>query len=278
MNIFKRFSLIFLASFIISISGKAQVASLRDSLGGATVPGEIENPECIGINKEPHHAALMPYANLKEALAANRHASSFCRSLNGMWRFNWVSWPQARPVNFYDPKFDVSSWKEIPVPSNWQIMGYGTPIYYFALTIKKDFPRVMSAPPKTYTSYTERNPVGSYRRDFEIPGDWIGRQVFITFDGVDAGFFIWVNGEKVGYSVNSRNAAEFDITKYIKPGKNMVAVEVYTYTSGTYLEDQDMWRLSGIFRNVTIWSTPQLHIRDFFVKTDLDEQYHNATR
>ena len=277
MNIFKRFALIFLASFIISISGKAQVASLMDSLGGATVPGEIENPECIGINKEPHHAALMPYANLKEALAANRHASSFCRSLNGLWRFNWVSWPQARPVNFYDPKFDVSSWKEIPVPSNWQIMGYGTPIYNFALTIKKDFPKVMSAPPKSYTSYIERNPVGSYRRDFEIPVDWIGRRVFITFDGVDAGFFIWVNGEKVGYSVNSRNAAEFDITKYIIPGKNIVAVEVYTYTAGTYLEDQDMWRLSGIFRNVTIWSTPQLHIRDFFVKTDLDEQYHNGT-
>ena len=269
--------LILAVLLVFNLSGQAQKAFLGDSLGGAPVPFEIEDPECIGINKEPHHATLMPYADLREALAANRHASSFCRSLNGTWRFNWVSWPQSRPVEFFKPGFDVSSWKEIPVPSNWQILGYGTPIYNFALTIKKDFPRVMNAPPKTYTSYIERNPVGSYRRDFEVPAEWIGRRIFITFDGVDAGFFLWVNGKKVGYSVNSRNAAEFDITKLVKPGKNMIAVEVYTYTSGTYLEDQDMWRLSGIFRNVTIWSAPQLHVRDFFIKTDLDDRYRDGT-
>ena len=183
-----------------------------------------------------------------------------------------------RPVDFYKPTFDVSSWKEIPVPSNWQVLGYGTPYYRnVGYTFKKDFPHVMSDPPKNFTAYEERNPVGSYRRDFDLPSDWKGRQIFLTFDGVDAGFFLWINGEKVGYSVNSRNAAEFDVTKYVKPGKNMVAVEVYRYTSGSYLEDQDMWRLSGIFRNVTIWSAPQQHIRDFFVKTDLDDQYQNAT-
>lgn len=242
------------------------------------MPPEIENPEILGINKEPAHASLMPYANLNEALIANRHASSFCRSLNGMWKFNWVSWPQARPVDFYKPEFNVSSWKEIPVPSNWQILGYGTPYYRNnGYIIKKDFPHVMSTPPKNFTAYEERNPVGSYRRDFEIPAEWSGRQVFLTFDGVDAGFFLWVNGVKVGYSVNSRNAAEFDITKYVKPGKNMVAVEVYRFTSGTWLEDQDMWRLSGIFRNVTVWGAPKEHIRDFFIKTDLDAQYRNAT-
>jgi beta-galactosidase len=262
---------------IISVSIDAQIASVKDSLGGAPVPSEIENPECLGINKEPVHATLMPYANLKEALAANRYASTFCRSLNGMWKFNWVSWPQARPVNFYNVSYDVSAWKEIPVPSNWQLLGYGTPYYRnMGYTFKKDFPKVMSTPPRKYTAYDERNPVGSYRRDFEIPSNWQGRQVFISFDGVDAGFFLWINGQKVGYSVNSRNVAEFDITKYIKPGKNMVAAEVYRYTSGSYLEDQDMWRLSGIFRNVTVWSSPQQHIRDFFVKTDLDAQYLNA--
>jgi len=268
---------VFLVVFMISKSLGAQVGSVKDSLGGAIVPSEIENPECFGINKEPAHATLMPYADLKEALAANRHASTFCRSLNGMWKFYWVSWPQARPVDFYKPAFDVSSWKEIPVPSNWQIMGYGTPYYRnMGYTFKKDFPRVMSTPPKNFTAYEERNPVGSYRRDFDLPSDWKDRQIFIAFDGVDAGFFIWVNGEKVGYSENSRNVAEFDITKFVKPGKNMVAAEVYRYTTGSYVEDQDMWRLSGIFRNVTIWSSPQQHIRDFFVKTELDDQYKDA--
>ena len=256
----------------------AQVASLRDSLGGASVPPEIEDPEIFAINKEPAHATLMPYASLQEALAANRYKSTFCRSLNGMWKFNWVSWPQARPVDFYKPGFDVSAWKEIPVPSNWQLLGYGTPYYRnLGYTFKRDFPKVMSTPPKNFTAYEERNPVGSYRRDFEVPADWNGRQVFIAFDGVDAGFFLWVNGQKVGYSENSRNAAEFDITKYINPGRNIVAVEVYRYTTGSYVEDQDMWRLSGIFRNVTIWSAPVTHIRDFFIKTDLDDNYINAT-
>ncbi|MBC6110800.1 glycoside hydrolase family 2 TIM barrel-domain containing protein [Pedobacter fastidiosus] len=243
----------------------------------ASVPKEIEDPENIGINKEASHATLMPYASLKQALVANRHASTFSTSLNGMWKFNWVDWPQKRPVNFYKPNYDVSEWKEIKVPSNFQIEGYGTPYYSnYNYIFQKDFPRVMSTPPEKFTAYKERNPVGSYRRDFTIPANWKGRKIFITFDGVDAGFFIWVNGRKVGYSVNSRNAAEFDLTKYLQPGKNMLAVEVYRFTTGSYLEDQDMWRLSGIFRNVTLWSTPQEHVRDFFVKTNLDEQFKNA--
>ena len=271
------FIVIMLFCFMIT-PVEAQLASLRDSLGGAPVPPEIEDPEVFAINKEPAHATLMPYADLGEALAANRHESSFCRSLNGMWKFHWVSWPQARPVDFYKPAYDVSGWDEIPVPSNWQLLGYGTPYYRnLGYTFKRDFPKVMSTPPKNFTAYEERNPVGSYRRDFDVPADWNGRQVFIAFDGVDAGFFLWVNGHKVGYSENSRNVAEFDITKYINPGRNMVAVEVYRYTTGSYVEDQDMWRLSGIFRNVNIWSAPVTHIRDFFIKTNLDDNYINAT-
>ena len=262
---------------LVFFPGYSQYTSPKDSLGGAQVPPEIENPEILGINKEPAHATLMPYANLSEALRANRHSSTFCRSLNGLWKFNWVSWPQMRPIDFYKPEYDVSSWKEIPIPSNWQLLGFGTPYYRnMGYIIKKNFPHVMSMPPKNFTAWEERNPVGSYRRDFDVPAEWQGRQMFMTFDGVDAGFFLWINGVKVGYSVNSRNAAEFDITKYVKPGKNMVAVEVYRFTSGTFLEDQDMWRLSGIFRNVTIWSAPQQHIRDFFIKTDLDNNYRDA--
>jgi len=271
----KQFIITFISLFFlfhnVSINGQTQL------IAGKDFPVEIENPECLGINKEPAHATLMPYASLDEALIAKRHASSYCRLLNGMWKFNWVAWPNQRPVDFYKPSFDVSGWKDIPVPSNWQVLGYGTPYYRnFGYTFKVDFPHVMTEPPKNYTAYEERNPVGSYRRDFELPAEWNGRQIFITFDGVDAAFYVWINGQKVGYSVNSRNAAEFDITPYVKPGKNMVGVEVYRYCSGSYLEDQDMWRLSGIFRNVTLWSSPQTHVRDFFIQTDLDKDYRNS--
>jgi beta-galactosidase len=243
----------------------------------AFIPSEINNPELLGINKEPYHATLMPYANLQEALAAKRQASSLCIRMNGQWKFNWVPTPEERPVDFYKPTFDVSGWKDISVPSNWEVQGYGTPFYRnLGYTIKKDFPRVMTEPEKWFTSYKERNPVGSYRREFNIPAEWSGRRNFITFDGVDCAFFLWVNGEKVGFSVNSRNAADFDLSNYLKPGKNMIAVEVYQYSSGTWLEDQDMWRLHGIFRNVTLWSAPLVHIRDFFVKPDLDKSYRDG--
>ncbi len=244
----------------------------------ATVPPEIENEQVLGINKQPWHATLMPYATLPEALRAERSRSSFARSLNGAWKFHWVPRPELRPVDFYRTDFDDSNWKTIPVPSNWQIQGYGTPIYRnLGYTFQRDWPRVMSEPPKDYTAYNERNPVGSYRRTFEVPANWNGRRVFLNFDGVDAGFFLWVNGRKVGYSVNSRNAAEFDISPYVKSGTNSLAVEVYRYCAGSYLEDMDMWRLSGIFRNVTLWSAPAVHIRDFRVTTDLDASYRDAT-
>jgi len=267
----------FTLSAHVSWGIQVQPASFLAKSDTAAVPKEIENPECIGLNKEASHATLMPYGSLPEALAANRHASSYSRSLNGKWKFNWVDWPQKRPVDFYKPAYDVSGWKEIKVPSNFQVEGYGTPNYSnFTLIFKNDFPRVMSTPSEKYTNYKERNPVGSYRRNFAVPAAWKGRRTFITFDGVDAGFFIWVNGRKVGYSVNSRNAAEFDLTKYMQPGNNTLAVEVYRFTSGSYLENQDMWRLSGIFRNVTLWSAPQEHVRDYFIKTDLDQQFRNA--
>lgn len=262
-------------SALFAIQNTYSAAPLRP---GVDYPAEIENPELLGINKEPYHATLMSYANLQEALAANRHQSTYCKVLNGMWKFNWVPSPEKRPLDFYKTDYDVSAWKEILVPSNWEIHGYGTPFYRnMGYTIRRDFPRVMSEPEPKYTAFVERNPVGSYRRDFEVPADWNGRRIFITFDGVDCAFFIWVNGQKVGFSVNSRNAAEFDLTNYVKSGKNTLAVEVYQYSSGTWLEDQDMWRLHGIFRNVTLWSSPQIHIRDFFVKQDLDKDYKDAT-
>ncbi len=243
----------------------------------ASIPPEIENEQVLGINKIPYHSELMPYGSLREALNGRREESTFARSLNGTWKFHYVPSPELRPADFYRVDYDVSSWDAIQVPSNWQAVGYGTPIYRnVGYTFQRDWPRVMSEPPKDWTAYKERNPVGSYKRSFEVPDAWKDRQTFIKFDGVDAGFFIWVNGKKVGYSQNSRNTAEFDITSCLKPGKNDLAVEVYRYTAGSYMEDQDMWRLSGIFRSVTLWSAPKLHIQDTFVSGDLDSQYVNG--
>ena len=244
----------------------------------AGVPVELENPAILGIGKQPWHATLMPYANPAEAVAARREASSWCRSLNGAWKFHWAPRPEVRPAEFFRADFDDRAWGEIPVPSNWQVQGHGTPIYRnFGMTVKIDVPRVMSEPPANYTAFVERNPVGSYRRTFELPADWAGRRVRLSFAGVDSAFYLWINGQRIGYSTNSRNVAEFDITAAVHPGTNLVAAEVYQYNSGSYLEDMDMWRLSGIFRDVTLWSAPQVNVRDFAVTTELDAAYRDAT-
>ena len=256
----------------------ALTAPLAARAADAPLPPEIEDEQVLSQNKQPWHATLMPYATLPEALRADRYQSSYARTLNGQWKFNYVPRPEQRPVDFYKTDFNDSAWKTIAVPSNWQLLGYGTPYYKNnGYTFQRDWPRVMTEPPRNYTSYEERNPVGSYRRTFEVPANWNGRRVFLNFDGVDAAFYVWVNGQKVGYNANSRNAAEFDITPFLKAGANSLAVEVYRYCSGSYLEDQDMWRLSGIFRNVTLWSAPAVHVRDFRLTTDLDDAYRNAT-
>lgn len=251
---------------------------LSSFLTPAPLPPEIEDEQALGVNKLPYHSNLMPYGSVSEALRADRSRSSFARSLDGTWKFHWVKRPEERPVDFYKPGYDASKWDMIKVPSCWQVLGYGTPYYRNnGYTFQRDWPRVTSEPPRDFTAYDERDPVGSYLRTFEVPANWNGRETFIRFDGVDAGFYLWINGHKVGYSQNSRNTAEFDITKFIHAGKNDIAVEVYRYTAGTYFEDQDMWRLSGIYRSVTLWSAPKVHIQDTFLTTDLDSAYKNAT-
>ena len=234
----------------------------------AFVANDWENPEIIGKNKEPAHATLMVYPDAASAQKGEREASPFFRSLNGTWQFHWVRRPEDRPRRFYEPGFDDRCWDEIPVPSNWQMLGYGYPHYTnIVYPFKKDPPRIRH----------EHNPVGSYRRRFTVPAEWKGRQVFLHFDGVESAMYVWVNGREVGYSQGSRTPAEFNITKYLKPGENLLAVEVYRFSDGSYLEDQDFWRLSGIFRDVYLFSTPGLHVRDFWVRTPLDERYRDAT-
>jgi beta-galactosidase len=244
--------------------------------GPAKLP-DWENPKVFGVNKETPHATLMPYADKASATQCDRTVSSWRKNLNGSWKFHWSPDPQSRPADFYKPNFSVADWKNIPVPGNWQLHGYGVPLYTnITYPFAVNPPKVTDEPPAEYTNYKWRNQIGSYRTTFTVPAGWEKRQTFIVFDGVDSAFYLWLNGQKVGYSEDSRTPAEFDITKYLKKGENTLAAEVYQYSDGSYLEDQDFYRLSGIFRDVYLYSAPAVHIRDYFVKTDLDEKYADA--
>ncbi len=241
---------------------------MGNNLFGQKSSNDWENSEIFGINKEEAHNTAIPFATFEQAKNGEREVSPYYKLLSGQWKFNWVPKPADRPIDFYKPEFNVSSWDEIPVPISWQLYGYGVPIY-----LNTDYAFGVVNPP--YIPH-DNNPVGSYRRNFTVPNNWDGRKVFIHFDGVKSAFYIWVNGEKVGYSQGSMTPAEFNLTPYLKEGENILAVEVYRWSDASYIEDQDMWRLSGIFRDVYLFSTPKTHIRDFFVKTDLDENYKNA--
>jgi len=229
---------------------------------------EWEDPEVFAVNKERPHADLTAYPDAAAALTGDRSASPWYVCLNGTWRFHWSPCPAERPVDFHRPGFDASAWDEIEVPSNWQLKGYDPPIY---TNVKYPFPS--PDPPRVPQ---DSNPVGSYRRTFTLPRRWQGRRVIVHFGGVSSAFYLWVNGTQVGYSEDSRTPAEFDITPYVTAGENTLAVEVYRWSDGVYLEDQDFWRLSGIFRDVYLVSRGDVRIRDFWVHTDLDDDYRDA--
>ncbi len=236
-----------------------------------------ENEQIFDINKEPAHCTYIPYTTLEQAAADVAEYSPLYISLNGTWKFNWVKSPDMRPQTFYKPDFDVSYWNDIDVPSNWQMKGYGTPIYTNSqYPMARDWPNIMTPVEEHWTKAKLPNPVGSYRRDFEIPQDWSGKEIFLHFRGVKSAMYVWVNGKKVGYSQGSMTPAEYDITQYITPGNNTLAVEVYRWSDGSYLEDQDFWRLSGIYRDVLLYATPKLHVRDFFLTSDLNDSFTAA--
>lgn len=245
---------------------------------------EWENELIFGVNKEPGHNTYIPYPSI-ESLKADKTFekpwetpnSDYYLSLNGNWKFNWVKQPSERPVNFYKMNYDVSAWKEIPVPSNWEMYGYGTPIYTNITYPFKNNPPLIQ-PQKGYTNEIEVNPVGSYRREFTIPAGWDGKEIILHFNGVYSGIYVWINGEKVGYSQGANNDAEFNITKYVKTGTNTIAAEVYRFTDASYIEDQDMFRLSGIHRDVYVYATPKVHVRDYFLKSAFDgNDFSSAT-
>lgn len=227
---------------------------------------EWEDETITNINRDAPRFDSLPSDSAKK------------QSLNGLWNFHFSLTPEARPRDFFKTDFNDSAWKKIPVPACWQFYGYGTPIY---TNIKYPFkavpPRVSAEPPRAWTAFSERNSVGSYRRKFSVPASWRGEQIVARFDGVESAFYLWINGKRVGYSEDSFSAAEFDITPFLKSGENQIAVEVYRWCDGSYLEDQDMWRLSGIFRDVSLFAQPFLHVRDAFFKTGLTNNYTTGT-
>ena len=230
---------------------------------------EWDNRELLGRNKEPAHATLFPFATARAALAAERDASPYIMSLNGVWKFRHAPSPAAAPQGFEAPAFADSGWDDLPVPSNWQMHGYDQPIY---ANVRYPIP-VENYPHVPY----DDNPTGSYRTHFSVPEEWKGRQVFLVFDGVDSACHVWLNGREVGYSTDSRTPAEFNITGLLRAGDNVLAVRVYRWSAGTWLEDQDFWRLSGIYRDVFLLSTPPVHLADVTVVSDLDAAYRDAT-
>ncbi len=226
-----------------------------------------ENPEVFAINKEKPRATFLPYPDAKLAAQDDYSASPYFMSLDGTWKFHWVAKPSEAPADFYKENYDVSKWTDMPVPGNWEFNGFGIPIY---TNVIYPFP---TNPP--YVNDND-NPVGSYKRQFDLPQTWDGRKVFIHFEGGTTAMYLWINGQKVGYTENAKSPAEFDITPYVRKGKNTLACQVYKYSDGSYIEDQDMWRLGGINRSVYLYSTGETRISDFFAHPDLDANYKNG--
>ncbi|MCD8301962.1 MAG: discoidin domain-containing protein [Prevotellaceae bacterium] len=254
--------------------------------GNAQAPkgDEWQQPEMLSLNKEQPRAYMFHFETEEEALRVLPEESKYYQSLDGTWKFHWAPTPVERDSTFWQTDFDDTLWDDIDVPGCWNVQGlqsdgtmkYGVPIYVnqpviFYHEVKEgDWKEgVMRTPPPQWTTYKDRNEVGSYRRTFKLPKDWTGRQVFINFDGVDSFFYLWINGHYVGFSKNSRNTASFNITPYLTPkaAEQVVAVEVYRNSDASFIESQDMFRLPGIIRGTYLTSTPSLEIRDLIART-----------
>ncbi len=227
----------------------------------------LEDPGMFALNQEPGHVPLVPFSNVNEALENDWSKSWGYQSLNGTWKFKWHEIPDQVPSDFYLEKFKDQAWDNISVPGNWEMKGFGDPMFR---NVSQPF---RPNPPFIPHDY---NPTGCYRRTFTVPGNWTGKQVFLRMEAATSASFIWINGQELGFNEGANEPAEYDITRYLKKGANTLAVCVTKYSAGTYLEDQDFWRLAGIFRDVYLLAVPQVHIRDYFVTTDLDRDYKDA--
>lgn len=225
---------------------------------------EWENPAVLDRNKEQAHIQFVVHNSEKSALSSTNKNSTLYKSLNGTWKFNLVKTPNQRPLNFYKTTLDDSNWKDIQVPSNWELQGFDIPIY---TNVAYPFPK---NPPFINDSY---NPVGSYRTTFTIPNNWDNKAVILHFGSISGYARIYVNGKEAGMTKVAKTPAEFDVTKFLEKGENSLAVQVFRWHDGSYLEDQDFWRLSGIERDVYLQALPKLTVWDYFVKSSLDERY-----
>jgi beta-galactosidase len=228
----------------------------------------LENTAVYELNQVDGHVPIVPYSSVDEALKNNRSGAESVLSLNGTWKFLFANTPEGTPDNFFTENFNDKKWDTIHVPSNWEMQGFGDPLFRNVTTpFTPDPPHV----PREY------NPTGSYRRTFNLPGSWKGKEIFLRMEKTASASFVWINGQEVGYNEGAQEPAEYNITRYLKPGKNTIAVNVYKYSDGYYLEDQDYWRLAGIFDDIWLFSAPKTHIFDWYAKTDFDETFTDAT-
>ena len=233
---------------------------------------EWKNPEINAVNRAPMHTNYFAYSSSEEAAKADKENSSNFMTLNGIWKFNWVKNADARPTDFYRTDYNDKGWGQMKVPGVWEMNGYGDPIYvnvgYAWRSQYKNNPPYVPI---------ENNHVGSYRKEIIIPAEWSGKEIFAHFGSVTSNMYLWVNGKYVGYSEDSKLEAEFNLTKYLKPGKNLIAFQVFRWCDGTYLEDQDFFRYSGVGRNCYLYSRNKKYIQDIRVTPDLDSNYTNGT-
>ncbi|MEO7496724.1 MAG: glycoside hydrolase family 2 TIM barrel-domain containing protein [Massilia sp.] len=250
----------------ISLACLAAVPHLVCAAAPAAPLAEWEQPEVVAVNRLPMKATFFNFETRERAIAGDMAASNYYRSLDGTWSFAYSTSPETRPADFYKSGFDTSAWKTIEVPGMMQAQGYGKPVF---TNIKYPFPANEPFIPHAM------NEVGSYRRDFEVPAGWNCRDVFLHVGAAGAAYYIWVNGEKVGYSEDSKLPSEFDLSKFVKPGKNSIAIELYRWADGSYLEDQDFWRVSGIERSVYLYAEPKARLRDLAVSALLDKRTYS---
>jgi beta-galactosidase len=254
----------FMVVIFLTIAGIVQAQEIRFP---ENIYDFLENTKIFELNQVDGHVPLVPYSSVGDALRNNRSGATSVLSLNGTWKFHFADTPEGTPAGFFSENYNDKKWDTIHVPSNWEMQGFGDPLFRNVKTpFRPDPPFV----PKEY------NPTGSYRRTFSVPSTWKGKEVFLRMEKTQSASFVWINGKVLGYNEGGQEPAEYNITKYIKPGKNTIAVNVHKYSDGYYLEDQDYWRLAGIFDDVWLFATPKTHIFDWYATTDLDETYTDA--